>query len=101
MRACTADTVAGQKRAEAAVGQGDFVGVAADRDGLLAGALHHLQAHAVFQLVDHVGIFEIRDRVLVMPALERDDFKPFLRQFHGQDGSGPAEADHNHVFFFS
>ncbi len=90
-----------QKRTKTAIRQCNFILVASDRDRLLAGALHQLQAHAIFQLVDHVGIFEIGDRVLVMPAFQRNDLQSLLRQFHGQNSSGPAEADDDHVFFFS
>ncbi len=99
VRTGTADTIARKKRTETAIRQGDFTVSAAYSDRLLAGALHHLETHTIFQLIDHVRIFEIRNSVLIVTPLKSNDFKTFLSQFHCKNRAGPAEANNDHVFF--
>ena len=80
--ASSADAITGQERAQMPIGKGRLLCVVTHCQCHLGRLLHEAVTNAIFQFVNHTRILEIRHCVAIFAAFKRQNFKPFLCQFH-------------------
>jgi hypothetical protein len=97
MHAGAADPVAEHECAPIAHRQRRFVRLVAERHRHLRRPQEQLVADAVAKLVLHVGDREVGGGVAPRAALDRNHIQARIRQFVGEDRSGPAESDNGNV----
>ena len=62
--------------------------------------MHQAEAHAVFQLVDHLGIGEVRYSVAILAAFQRQHLQAGIGKLHAENRASPAKTDNDGVCLF-